>query len=89
MAPHLTATILGLSAILHMSTPVFQMIKYTGVAYLFCMAWMMWKDKGAIVVDLPKGDNSSFWKIAFCGFLINILNPKLSICFLAFFTTFC
>lgn len=92
ITPHLTASILGLSAILHMSALAFQVIKFLGVAYLFYMAWMMWKDTGAIKLDSNDnegaGKTTSFIKIATRGFLINILNPKLSIFFLAFLPLF-
>ena len=85
--PHLTASILGLSAILHMSALAFQVIKFAGVGYLLYLAWAMWRETGA----LEFSDNAArhgFLKIALKGFLINILNPKLSIFFLAFLPLF-
>ncbi len=92
ITPHLTASILGLSAILHMSAIAFQVIKFLGVVYLFYMAWMMWKETGAINLDSSednrKEKSSSYVAIATRGFLINILNPKLSIFFLAFLPLF-
>jgi len=85
--PHLTASILGLSAILHTSALAFQAVKYAGVAYLLYLAWSMWRETGALTFDssLPK---KGLWQIARRGFLINILNPKLSIFFLAFLPLF-
>ena len=85
--PHLLACILGLSAILHMRAVVFQGLKYAGVVYLLYLAWSMWRETGE-----PNFDNSvekkGAWQIATRGFLINILNPKLSIFFLAFLPQF-
>ena len=85
--PHLTACILGLSAILHMSALAFQTIKFAGVVYLFYLAWSMWRETGSIKFNSPS-TKSGLWRIATKGFLINILNPKLSIFFLAFLPLF-
>jgi len=85
--PHLTASILGLSALLHMSAVAFQTIKFAGAAYLLYLAWMMWRETGTLRFDSPD-TKSGLWHIAGRGFLINILNPKLSIFFLAFLPLF-
>lgn len=85
--PHLTASILGLSAILHTSALAFQVVKYAGVAYLLYMAWSMWHETGALPLE-SSSPQKSMLQIAIRGFLINILNPKLSIFFLAFLPLF-
>ncbi|GAB6096704.1 LysE family translocator [Desulfatiferula olefinivorans] len=85
--PHLLSCILGLSAILHMSAVAFQFLKYAGVVYLFYLAWSMWCE--TITIDFDKSvQKKGTWQIANRGFLINILNPKLSIFFLAFLPQF-
>ena len=85
--PHLTACILGLSAILHASALLFQAVKFAGAAYLFYLAWCMWRETGGIAVKTPAHE-TGFRRIAVRGFLINILNPKLSVFFLAFLPQF-
>lgn len=85
--PHLTVSILGLSAILHMSAIAFQVIKYAGVIYLMYLSWSMWRQTGSLQVNSPES-TKSLWQIVAKGFLINILNPKLSIFFLAFLPLF-
>jgi len=85
--PHLSASILGLSAILHMSAIAFQVVKFAGVIYLLYLAWSMWRETGALKFNSPSRKNG-LWQIASRGFLINILNPKLSIFFLAFLPLF-
>ncbi len=85
--PHLTASILGLSAILHMSALAFQLVKYAGVIYLLYLAWSMWRETGALQVN-SQDSTKSLRQVAVRGFLINILNPKLSIFFLAFLPLF-
>jgi len=85
--PHLTASILGLSAILHMSASVFQVLKYAGSLYLLYLAWSMWRDKGALKFEQTEQKNDAI-QIMLKGFLINILNPKLTIFFFAFLPQF-
>lgn len=85
--PHLTASILGLATILHMSAVAFQFIKFVGVAYLLYLAWSMWRESGALKLT-SKEKRMDAWGISTKGFLINILNPKLSLFFLAFLPQF-
>jgi threonine/homoserine/homoserine lactone efflux protein len=87
IVPHLTASILGLSAILHMSAVAFQCVKFAGAIYLLYLAWSMWHETGTLKFNSPSS-KSNFWQIVTKGFLINILNPKLSIFFLAFLPLF-
>lgn len=87
IVPHMTASILGLSAILHMSALAFQAVKFAGTVYLLFLAWSMWRETGALSFD-SSTTQKSMVQIATRGFLINILNPKLSIFFLAFLPLF-
>lgn len=87
IVPHLLATVLGLAAVMHASAVAFQTLKYAGVAYLFFLAYASWRDKTAFAVsDAPSA--SSAWKLIVRAFLLNILNPKLTIFFLAFLPQF-
>ena len=85
--PHLMASILGLSAIMHMGSLAFQAVKLAGAIYLLYLAWSMWRETGGLVFNTTE-KRKGLWKIATRGFLINILNPKLSIFFLAFLPLF-
>jgi len=85
--PHLAASILGLSAILHMSAVAFQILKVVGSLYLLYLAWSMWQDKGALKFD-PSVKKTNAFQIIVKGLLINILNPKLTIFFFAFLPLF-
>ncbi|MCU7934536.1 MAG: LysE family translocator [Candidatus Thiodiazotropha sp. (ex Dulcina madagascariensis)] len=85
--PHLLASIMGLTAILHMSAIAFQVMKFIGVAYLLFLAWSMWQETGALKIE-GENNNKGAWEIVVKGFLINILNPKLSLFFLAFLPQF-
>jgi threonine/homoserine/homoserine lactone efflux protein len=87
IVPHLLATIFGLAAVMHTSALAFEVLRYAGVAYLFYVAWATWRDKAAFAVDSAAAQRSGR-QIVFKGFLLNILNPKLTIFFLAFLPQF-
>lgn len=87
IVPHLLATVLGLAAILHMSAVAFQVLKFAGVAYLLYLAYITWRDKQAFALE-QSSTTTSAAGIAVKALLLNILNPKLSIFFLAFLPQF-
>ena len=85
--PHLMATVLGLAAIMHTSAIAFQALKYAGVAYLLYVAFATWRDKAAFAVDEGPSTSTAAGLVV-KAFLLNILNPKLTIFFLAFLPQF-
>lgn len=85
--PHLLATVLGLAAIMHTSALAFQVLKYAGVAYLFYIAYATWKDRSAFAVD-TEAPKASATRLIVRAMLLNVLNPKLTIFFLAFLPQF-
>ena len=88
IVPHLLAATLGLAAVLHASALLFQVVKFAGVAYLLYLAWQALRTDGVFTVGADRkagrGD-----VIARRGALINVLNPKLSIFFLALLPPSC
>jgi len=87
IVPHIAAAVLGLAALLHTSALAFQTLKYLGVAYLLYMAWSALKERGALRVEKDGRDRSAR-EVIVAAVLVNILNPKLSIFFLAFLPQF-
>jgi len=85
--PHMLAAMLGLAAVLHTSALAFSALKWCGVLYLLYMAWQTLRERGALAVD-GRIDEAKRRRVVTTGFLINILNPKLSIFFLAFLPQF-
>ncbi len=85
--PHLLAATFGLAAILHTSAVLFQVVKFAGVAYLLYLAWQSLKSDGALSVR-PDRNQDPGLKIIKRGILLNLLNPKLSIFFLALLPPF-
>ena len=85
--PHMAAAITGLAALLHTSAVAFQTLKYLGVAYLLYLAWNTLKERGGLKVETEIGPRSAA-QVIVTAILINLLNPKLSIFFLAFLPQF-
>jgi len=85
--PHLAAATLGLATILHTSAVLFTAVKFAGVAYLLYLAWQSLRADGALSVDGDPNPQSA-WTIIRRGILLNVLNPKLSIFFLALLPPF-
>ncbi len=87
IVPHMIAAVTGLAALLHASALAFQTIKYLGVAYLLYMAWNTLKEHGALKVEKEIAPRSAV-QIITSAVLVNVLNPKLSIFFVAFLPQF-
>ena len=87
IVPHLLATILGLAAIMHNSAVAFQTLKFAGVAYLLYVAYATWQDRSAFSLE-ETPSRSSAVALIIKALLLNILNPKLTIFFLAFLPQF-
>ncbi len=85
--PHLLATVFGLAALMHTSALAFEMLRYAGAAYLLYLAWATWRDTSGFSVDRSASPKSSI-ELIVKAFLLNILNPKLTLFFLAFLPQF-
>ena len=88
IVPHMLAAITGLAALLHASAVAFQAVKYAGVAYLLWMAWSTFRETGALAVSDDDAAPRSVARVIVSGVLVNLLNPKLTIFFLAFLPQF-
>jgi threonine/homoserine/homoserine lactone efflux protein len=87
IVPHLAAAMLGLAALLHTSALAYNLVKYAGVAYLLYMAWQSIREHGVLKVEKTATPRTAL-RVLVEGILINILNPKLSIFFVAFLPQF-
>ncbi len=86
IVPHVLATVTGLAALLHTSALAFEVVKYLGVAYLVYLAWSTLRDRSELVLDAP--EDTSARRIVTTAVLVNLLNPKLTIFFVAFLPQF-
>jgi len=87
IVPHMLAAVTGLAALLHASALAFEAVKYAGVAYLLYIAWMTWREQGVLRVEADGAERSD-WEVIRHAVLVNLLNPKLSMFFLAFLPQF-
>ena len=72
---------------MHASAVAFQVLKYAGVAYLLYLAAATWRDKAAFAVDTTP-TTATVGSLVTKALLLIILNPKLTIFFLAFLPQF-
>jgi threonine/homoserine/homoserine lactone efflux protein len=87
IVPQLLATVFGLSAVMQASAVAFQVLKYAGVAYLFYLAYAPWRDRTAFAIgQTPR--NTHAGSLITKAILLNLLNPKLTLFFLAFLPQF-
>jgi threonine/homoserine/homoserine lactone efflux protein len=87
IVPHMVASLTGLAALLHTSAMAFQVLKHLGVAYLLYMAWATIREKGALAVEAD-AERRTPSQVILSGVLVNVLNPKLTIFFVAFLPQF-
>jgi len=87
IVPHLLATVLGLAALMHASAVAFQLLKYAGVAYLLYLAYATWRDKSAFAIADSASETNARGLVV-KAIVLNLLNPKLTIFFLAFLPQF-
>lgn len=89
---HIAAAALGLSTLLAGSTIAFDLLRWTGAAYLLWLGCSLLRQRQAIPQDSQLFDTEasrSTWRRMFAqGFLTNALNPKVALFFLAFVPQF-
>jgi len=85
--PHIAAALTGLAALLHASAVAFQAVKLAGIVYLLFMAVQMLRDRGALRFDGVATPVRAA-RVLRDGVLLNLLNPKLSVFFVAFLPQF-
>lgn len=83
---HMIVALAGLAALLLASALLFQTVKYAGVAYLMWMAWAVLKGRGQM--DIAPAAPAPIGRVVWRGILLNILNPKLPLFFVAFLPQF-
>lgn len=86
---HVLAAALGLSAILATSAIAFSVVKYIGAAYLIYLGIQALRSKGmSFEMPVKKGIETTAWKAYRQGALVDILNPKVAVFFMAFLPQF-
>ena len=84
---HTTLVAFGVSAVIKQSDSIFFGIKLFGAVYLLFLAYQTYNSTEELLLN-AKEEKKSFIKLFKQGFIMNVLNPKVSIFFLAFFPGF-
>lgn len=84
---HTTAAALGISALVYSSAIAFTIVKYAGAFYLIYLAFKALKETGTFFssFEVKETDVPLLYKR---GIVMNLLNPKVSLFFLAFLPQF-
>lgn len=84
---HIIAATIGISAVIYQSAFAFTIVKYAGAAYLLFLAFKSFREKGSSF-NLNNEDTLDYKSLYKKGIIMNLLNPKVSLFFLAFFPQF-
>lgn len=87
----MTASMLGLGALLATSATVFMVLKWAGAAYLVYLGMKLWRAlvaEGDATADLPDAPRERPSRIFTHAYLVTALNPKSLIFFVAFLPQF-
>lgn len=84
---HISAAALGVSAILYQSATAFTIVKLAGAAYLLYLAWQSFRARNETYL-LQKQKPLESWSLYKKGIIMNVLNPKVSLFFLALLPQF-
>ncbi len=84
---HTSLVAFGVSVIIQNSPMLFYGIQYLGAAYLLLLAYKVYKSENTLSIKSTH-QSMGFWKLYRRGFLMNVLNPKVSLFFLALFPGF-
>jgi threonine/homoserine/homoserine lactone efflux protein len=84
---HVAAATLGLTALLVSSAVAFEVVRYAGAAYLVYLGVRLLRSKEDALVGVTGGERR-LSRIYGQGVLVNVLNPKTAVFFLAFLPQF-
>jgi threonine/homoserine/homoserine lactone efflux protein len=86
---HVAAAAVGLSALLVSSAVAFTVVKYAGAAYLIWLGIRRWRAGGSLfAADAAGRTDAAAGKLFRQGFVVNLLNPKTALFFLALLPQF-
>ncbi len=85
---HIAAAIAGLSALLATSAAAFRAVKWAGAAYLVLLGVQAFRNRGAAATEVNSATPAPLGKVFRQGFMVNTLNPKTAVFFLAFVPQF-
>ena len=84
---HTTLVILGVATLIQQSPLAFSILKYIGATYLLYLAWGAFHAQGKLNLTTVN-NTTSFFSLYRRGLIMNVLNPKVLLFFLAFLPQF-
>ena len=91
IVPHLLLALTGAAAVVAASPPLFEALRWLGVAYLLFLAWGMWRNERGFAeddADAPRSAPGSTARVIRDAVLVNLLNPKVTMFFFLFLPMF-
>lgn len=85
---HTTLVAFGISTILVASETVFIAIKIAGAIYLLYLAVQVYRVGNTLMITSKKTSQKSHFQLYKQGIIMNVLNPKVTLFFMAFFPAF-
>ena len=85
---HISFAVIGLSALIAASAQAFAVVKWIGVIYLIWLGIQALRSRGGFLAKAGPAPVASPAKLFTQGILVNLLNPKVAIFFLAFLPQF-
>jgi threonine/homoserine/homoserine lactone efflux protein len=72
LSVHAIVAALGLGVLISQAPMIYNLLRWTGVAYLLYLAWETWQSNWKTQSDMAAASSSLFWR----GFFSNVFNPK-------------
>lgn len=85
---HTTLVAFGVSVIIKENENIFFGIKILGAVYLFYLAYKVFKSNANISINSDQIEKKTTFQLFKIGFMMNVLNPKVTIFFFALFPGF-
>jgi threonine/homoserine/homoserine lactone efflux protein len=81
LVTHAVLSALGMGALVADSPPVYEALRWAGVAFMLFLAWEGWRGANDGVADAPGAASAA--QLLVRGFITNVLNPKSILFFVA------
>lgn len=85
---HTSLVATGLSILVFDHPILYDILKYAGATYLIYMAYEAVRERPMTISDLETGTHAPFWKLFKKGFIMNVLNPKVTLFFIVLLPQF-
>lgn len=85
---HTSLVAFGVSALIQQSDVALTILKTAGAIYLLVLAYKVYRSDAVVSLDASNQPRKTYVTLYLQGFMMNVLNPKVAIFFLAFFPGF-